>query len=49
MNRFTENNYDHYMMGPDAYVLTEELVERVKLDDASKILDLACGKALSSV
>ena len=46
----TEKSYSHYMMGPDAYLLTRELAKRMEIrEEAPRILDLACGKALSSI
>lgn len=49
MDTFLQKNYDHYLMGPDAYLMTKELTEHVNREDAPRILDLACGKALSSI
>ncbi len=49
MDAFQKGGYDNYMMGPDAYLLAQELVGHVNLEDHSKILDLGCGKALSSL
>lgn len=49
MNPFVEKGYEHYLMGPDAYLITKELTRHIQKEDAPRILDLACGKALSSV
>ena len=48
------DNYDHAflrdtMMGPNAMRLTEELVASLPITPGMRILDLGCGKGISSV
>ena len=37
------------MMGPNALKILEELTEGIKLTSDMKILDLGCGKGLTSI
>ncbi len=37
------------MMGPNAMRLTEELVAQLQIDLGMRILDLGCGKGISSI
>ncbi len=37
------------MMGPNVLMLAEELTQRLHLSSGMRILDLGCGKALSSI
>lgn len=49
MSPFQNKNYDHYLMGPDAHLITQELARHTLREESPRILDLACGKALSSI
>lgn len=49
MNPFQDRPYDSYLMGPDANLIAAELAAHAEIGDAPRILDLACGKALSSI
>lgn len=40
---------DQNMMGPNSMVILEELLENKDLDKDMRVLDLGCGKALSSI
>lgn len=44
-NKFVSEN----MMGPNVIKIAEELTSRLNLKDDMKILDLGCGRALSSI
>lgn len=37
------------LMGPDTTIITKELIKNIKLKKNAKILDLGCGKGLSSI
>ena len=54
MNTPYTDNYDHAflldtMMGPNAMRLTEELVAQLPITPGMRILDLGCGKGISSI
>ncbi len=37
------------MMGPNALMMIEELAESLKLEKGMRVLDLGCGKGLTSI
>ena len=37
------------MMGPDSYIIINELLKNKIIDDKIRILDLGCGKGLTSI
>ena len=37
------------MMGPNAIKIIEELLESLKLEEGMRVLDLGCGKGLTSI
>ncbi len=48
-DNYNKNFVDQNMMGPNSMVILEELLGNIKLQREIKVLDLGCGKALSSV
>ena len=51
-DRFCENNKEYLfanMMGPNAMRVTEELTSYLPMRQGMRILDLACGKGLSTI
>ena len=54
MNLYKINNYDNSfvqknMMGPNSMMLLEELTEKLSLKPGMRVLDLGCGKGLTSI
>ena len=54
MNLHKINNYDKSfvqknMMGPNSMMLLEELTEKLSLKPGMRVLDLGCGKGLTSI
>ena len=55
MNNFNKSDqYDkdfinQNMMGPNAMIILEELLEQVPLKKNMRVLDLGCGNALTSI
>lgn len=54
MNLYKINNYDKSfvqknMMGPNSMMLLEELTEKLSLKPGMRVLDLGCGKGLTSI
>ena len=47
--KYNKNFVDQNMMGPNSMVILEELLGKTKLKRGMKVLDLGCGKALSSI
>lgn len=48
-DKYNKNFVDQNMMGPNSMVILEELLGNTKLNKDMKVLDLGCGKALSSI
>ena len=46
---YNKDYVDQNMMGPNAILILEELLEDKVLDPSMRVLDLGCGKALSSI
>lgn len=37
------------MMGPDSYIIIDELLNNKETDEKIRILDLGCGKGLTTI
>lgn len=48
-DKYNKNFLNQNMMGPNSMVILEELLENVELKSDMRVLDLGCGKALSSI
>jgi len=48
-DKYDQNLLDQNMMGPNSIVILEELLENIELKRGMRILDLGCGRALSSI
>jgi cyclopropane fatty-acyl-phospholipid synthase-like methyltransferase len=48
-DNYDKNFIDQNMMGPNSIVILEDLLENKNLDEDMRVLDLGCGKALSSI
>ncbi len=46
---YDKNFIDENMMGPNSLLILEELMENVHLKEGSRVLDLGCGRGLTSV
>ena len=44
-----KNTKNERMMGPDSYIIINELLENKATDEKIRILDLGCGKGLTSI
>lgn len=44
-----KNTKNERMMGPDSYIIINELLENKATDEKIRILDLGCGKELTSI
>ena len=54
IKKYKADNYDRgfldqNMMGPNSIIILEELIENIELKSDMRVLDLGCGKALSSI
>jgi cyclopropane fatty-acyl-phospholipid synthase-like methyltransferase len=48
-DKYNKNFLDQNMMGPNSMVILEELLGNFRLKRGMRVLDLGCGKALSSI
>lgn len=48
-DQYDQNLLDQNMMGPSSIVILEVLLEGIELKRGMRVLDLGCGKALSSI
>jgi cyclopropane fatty-acyl-phospholipid synthase-like methyltransferase len=48
-DKYNKPFLDQNMMGPNSMVILEELLEKIELKSDMRVLDLGCGKALSSI
>jgi cyclopropane fatty-acyl-phospholipid synthase-like methyltransferase len=48
-DKYNKNFLDQNMMGPNSMVILEELLGNIRLKRGMRVLDLGCGKALSSI
>jgi cyclopropane fatty-acyl-phospholipid synthase-like methyltransferase len=48
-DKYDENFLNQNMMGPNSMGILEELLENIELNRDMRVLDLGCGKALSSI
>ncbi len=48
-NKYDKKFVDENLMGPNSMKMLEELLQSVKLEKGMRILDLGCGKGLTSV
>jgi len=48
-NRYDPAWVEAHQMGPNALWLLEALLERVSIEPAQRVLDLGCGKAMTSI
>lgn len=48
-DKYNKDLVDQNMMGPNSMVLLEELLGNIELKSDMRVLDLGCGKALSSI
>ena len=48
-DKYNKTFLDQNMMGPNSMVILEELLENIELKSDMRVLDLGCGKALSSI
>ena len=48
-DKYNQNFLKQNMMGPNSMVILEELLENMELKSDMRVLDLGCGKALSSI
>jgi cyclopropane fatty-acyl-phospholipid synthase-like methyltransferase len=48
-NKYDKKFVDENLMGPNSMKMLEELLQSVKLEKGMRVLDLGCGKGLTSV
>jgi cyclopropane fatty-acyl-phospholipid synthase-like methyltransferase len=48
-DKYNKNFLEQNMMGPNSMVILEELLGNIELKRDTRVLDLGCGKALSSI
>lgn len=48
-NKYDKKFIDENLMGPNSMKMLEELLESVKLEKGMRVLDLGCGKGLTSI
>ena len=48
-SKYNKDFINENMMGPNSMLILEELLENVKLEKGMKVLDLGCGRGLTSV
>lgn len=48
-NKYNANFVKKNMMGPNAMKIVEELAESLQLEEGMRVLDLGCGRGLSSI
>ena len=48
-SKYDKSFIDENMMGPNAMVILEELVENIPLKKGMRVLDLGCGRVLTSI
>ena len=48
-NKYDNNWVNDNQMGPNPLLLLEELTNRMKLEKSMRILDMGCGKAITSI
>lgn len=48
-SKYDKNFIDENMMGPNSMVILEELIKNIPLKEGMRVLDLGCGRALTSI